>query len=231
MSSDPPYDKLPESPAALLSHTFDCLQKYVDQAVSRQTIAALAYILAATSKDYFNDVGESIGLCDLSRAPWLRLGAQFNTAAQNYTRTDNATLLDRDDLEVDFEEEPSSISADDDREKQLPSFFPKDLVEALPVARKSLSLLHAADPEHSLSFTPLVKNCEWVWSEEEIERLGMCAGAGAEQSSSLEQHDTEDYDIHRRVPPDQRDQHIPPLTTYAPGLENFKVFDLEPGTH
>lgn len=172
----------------------------------------LAYILTTSSRDYFTSLGASLGLYESSRVPWFRTGALFHSG---WRRGNNVLQLD----DVDFDQ--SSLSSDEEHLNNIPTFIPPELVDALPAARKSLRILQAADPNHPLCSAPTVGICEWVWSCPEVEKL-------------WENQETSRCVMHN-VPegPQGRLSVAPgtPNTEYKPGLEQFRLFDLEPGVH
>ncbi|KAJ7772683.1 gamma-tubulin complex, DGRIP91/SPC98 component protein [Mycena maculata] len=96
----------------------------------------------------------------------------------------------------------------------FPTFFPPLLVDVLSAAQKSLVLLRAAEPDHPLLRVPGV-HCaiEWFWTWGEIE------GAwNGQESTSLPKKSV-------NVAKD------PVPHGGEPGLAQFRIFDLEPGSH
>ena len=163
----------------------------------------IAFILTGASQEYLNEVGRSIGF-----------GGQPPQRLSKVSRE-----MDRYQLESDEEEEAEEDIFDllDKVETTFPTFFPQNLLQALPAAEKSLVLLRIAQPDHSLLNTPMgPSSVRWLWTVEEImasfNNLPLPSGYGKSPSS------------------------IPlPLSpasvgiSYKPELSGFQVFDLEPG--
>src|SRR5882724_6574132 len=81
-SRDPPYEPLPDLPADLLSHVYEHLERHKENASPRIITAMVAFILTPSSRDYFTRLGESLGLYELSRAPWLRTGVSCHSGSR-----------------------------------------------------------------------------------------------------------------------------------------------------
>ncbi|THV05090.1 hypothetical protein K435DRAFT_850294 [Dendrothele bispora CBS 962.96] len=103
-------------------------------------------------------------------------------------------------------------------DEEFPTFFPPELAQALPIARRSLVLLRAAQPEHSLLNSGSSKNnrIEWFWTRDEI--------YAALDDRHVYNIDLED--VHAPVP----EISISEDSRYKPELSQFRIFDLEPGT-
>ncbi|KAJ7647019.1 gamma-tubulin complex component protein [Roridomyces roridus] len=100
----------------------------------------------------------------------------------------------------------------DSIEDSFPTFFPPKLVDILPGAQKSLVLLRAAEPDHPLLRARSVRRViEWFWSWDRIEAAWNGRGVAPV--------------VQERIisPPTSRDS--------EPGLAQFRIFDLEPGSH
>lgn len=126
---------------------------------------------------------------------------------------------DHDFLDGDDEEDPDLIdSMDDSIPEEFPTFFGSELAESLVTARRSLILLRAAQPDHPLlsDSAGLAGRTEWLWSENEIEAAWAGTGRGVDER------------VHDIIIPEDPS---PVRNAYHPELaDQFKVFDLEPGT-
>jgi hypothetical protein len=160
--------------------------------------------LTGASQEYIKEVGRSIGF---GGQPPQRLSKVLRETGDGYQ------------LDADEEEEGEEDTLDllDKVETTFPTFFPQNLLQALPAAQKSLVLLRIAQPDHSLLNTPMgLSSFRWLWTVEEI----MAAFNDLPLPSEY------------RTPP----QSIPPPlspafigTSYKPELADFQIFDLEPG--
>ncbi|KAJ7495895.1 gamma-tubulin complex, DGRIP91/SPC98 component protein [Mycena galericulata] len=116
--------------------------------------------------------------------------------------------LDVSDDDVEERDELDSIG------DAFPTFFPPRLVDVLPGAQKSLVLLRAAEPGHPLLRASAVRcTIEWFWTWSEIET----AWNGEDLTPVPKQ---------RLSPPRDPSPH-----KGEAGLAQFRVFDLEPGSH
>ena len=195
------YLQLDSSPNSLLSHIYECLKLHIERQSPVIIRAVIAFILTGASQEYINEVGRSIGF-----------GGQPPQRLSKVSReTDDIYQLDVDDEE---EGEEDIFDLLDNVETTFSTFFPQNLLQALPTAQKSLVLLRIAQPDHSLLNTPMgLSSVRWLWTVEEIMASynGLSLPSGSETS-----------------PPS-----IPlPFslgTSYKLELSDFKVFDLEPG--
>ncbi|KAF9007739.1 gamma-tubulin complex, DGRIP91/SPC98 component protein [Hymenopellis radicata] len=190
------YQVLESQPQPLLSRIYDHLHMHIERQSDKSVVAVIAYLLTNTSHEYFVHVSRSVGFGGhpLPKATHV-VGENPNLYEEDEVKQDNIFDL----IE----------SAEED---QFPSFFPENLIEALPAARKSLILLRAAQPDHELLITHLEqKDIRWFWEEEEI------MNEQAQQPSSS-------VVIPRQVAEEDRSGDDNPFA-------QFKVFDLEPGVH
>jgi hypothetical protein len=106
-----------------------------------------------------------------------------------------------------------------DAQEIFPTFFPHELIDVLPAAQKSLVLLRAAQPDHPLLKAP-VAHCviRWFWTKTEIE----AAWRGDKLDSELKELE---------VPILAEVIATSPSTNYKADLAQFRIFDLEPGSH
>jgi hypothetical protein len=129
-----------------------------------------------------------------------------------------------------FNKQPDDLedADEDEREDSLfelqidneiyPSFFPQDLADALPAAKKSLKLLRTAQPDHPLLSKGEggARAIEWFWTEEPIR-------AAWHDKSILFERDAKEAEVaHSAGTPVSDQQEI---------KQQFSMFDLDPGTH
>ncbi|KAF5348737.1 hypothetical protein D9758_006819 [Tetrapyrgos nigripes] len=105
--------------------------------------------------------------------------------------------------------------------EEFPAFFPPELVQALPIARKSLVLLQAAQPDHS--FAKISANSDhcrvkWFWTTDEV----FSALRGDPSFENCVGH-LKDATLDPTVPGIASSR-------YKPELAGFHIFDLEPGS-
>jgi Gamma tubulin complex component C-terminal len=164
----------------------------------------IAFILTGASQEYINEVGRSIGF-----------GGQPPQKLSKVSReTDDIYQLDTDDEE---EDEVDIFDLLDKVETTFPTFFPQNLVQALPAAQKSLVLLRIAQPDHSLLNTPMgLSSVRWLWTVEEI----MASFNGLPLPSG-----------YQTSPPSMSlSLSLAPVGTfYKPELSDFQIFNMEPG--
>lgn len=202
----PPFKPLSSSAPKLLSHIYRCLQHHIEQAASKEIIAVLAFVLTMSSRQYFTRLGESLGLSHDARALWLRRDATEFKPEDYYVPS----------LDDIVSENLRAITMDSNEEDQeLPIFFHRNFSEALPAARKSLQILHIANP----NFVPQSsQTCKWVWSHNDVEKLWEFQSLhNSEVKVSFVGSDTPFQLITSSVMPDR-------------SLEGLHLFDLEPGT-
>lgn len=166
----------------------------------------LAYILTTTSDHYLLSLGESVGYtCKVSTLSQPR-HARLNGG-----------------LDALGEEDDDAAQPDDvDNETTFPTFITRDVESILVMAKKSLALLKAAQPDH-----PILKRdvldadaIRWVWTSDEIEG----AWRGVPRSSSGPQAKSEETT-------QAETETTKPLNTPLDVMSQFTVFSLEPGAH
>ncbi|KAK7472513.1 hypothetical protein VKT23_000628 [Stygiomarasmius scandens] len=181
------YAPLPSSPKNLLSHIYYELNTHMEAQSLSTVIAMLAFILTTTSRDYFERISSSVG----------------------FSCRQSINLNDRSEQEhKDFRELP---------DEEFPAFFPSELVQALPIARRSLVLLRAAQPDHTLlkhSESPKSR-IEWFWTQDEVYAALNDRCTSSDEPRAL--------GVEASVPEKN--------TRYKPELAQFHIFDLEPGNH
>ncbi|KAJ6587217.1 gamma-tubulin complex, DGRIP91/SPC98 component protein [Mycena vulgaris] len=149
------YLMLEHTPINLLSLLYDHLQSHVERQSPTMVTAVVAFILTSTSREYFQQLSQSVGFGGDSRVrrPARVVGEQNDQYAL--------------DVSDDGVEERDDLDGIDDA---FPTFFPPKLVEVLPAAQKSLVLLRAAEPDHPLLRVPPVRCIiEWFWTWAEID--------------------------------------------------------------
>ncbi|KAJ4497219.1 Spc98 family-domain-containing protein [Lentinula lateritia] len=98
--------------------------------------------------------------------------------------------------------------------REYPTFFPKELLDALPVAQRSLKLLRVAQPDHPiLKGSTRLSNIQWFWTSEDI----LAAVNGSEETTT-----------EILAPIKTADQSS--TIAYLPALAEFHIFDFEPGS-
>ncbi|KAJ3800096.1 gamma-tubulin complex, DGRIP91/SPC98 component protein [Lentinula aff. detonsa] len=95
-----------------------------------------------------------------------------------------------------------------------PNFFPSELINALPIAQKSLNLLRIAQPNHPILKNSSLSDIQWFWTPEEL----LAAVSSNEEGSK-------DFGMHIKG----AERSVPLANTCLPGLAEFRIFDLEPG--
>ncbi|KAJ4483487.1 gamma-tubulin complex, DGRIP91/SPC98 component protein [Lentinula aciculospora] len=99
--------------------------------------------------------------------------------------------------------------------REYPTFFPSELIDALPVAQKSLKLLRVAQPNHPiLKDSRYFSDIQWFWTPKEILSAVNSSEEGSKNIVS---------------PVKVEDQPLSSSSTYLPELAEFQIFDLEPG--
>jgi hypothetical protein len=180
---------LPSSPTLLLSHIYTHLATNIEHSSPPHIIATLAYILTSTSNDYIQQVCHSVGY----------------GCAEPLHRAHRITGEPED-------EEEQICEFVLDAEESYPSFFPPELTDALPTAKKSLVLLRGAQSDHpllqrSLSSQPI----QWLWTEAEVKTAQEHISVGNERQVNFSV--------------------LKPVSRYKSDIEEFTIFDQEPGTH
>ncbi|KAI0769320.1 Spc98 family-domain-containing protein [Trametes elegans] len=134
---------IPSTPNVLLSTIYQHLSDQFERSAPRIVLATLAFVLTATSRNYFQSLCASVGY----NTPERLLGGTF----------------DDDNSNLPLEE------TDDAADDEFPDFISANVAEVLSRARKSLVLLRAADPGHPLlASTHFNQVIEWVWTEEQV---------------------------------------------------------------
>ncbi|KAI6113213.1 Spc98 family-domain-containing protein [Pisolithus croceorrhizus] len=184
-------------PVDLLSHIYQALEHHVEVASPRQVIAATAYMLTVSSMPYIAGLCGSVAYRKRGARPvWISEELGRPDPLGPYTGEDPAGTWQRNFL---------------DAEHTFPKFVPVSLADVLPIARKSLELLEAAQPNHwILSQSGASQDISWLWSEAKI--LQAWGNSRNPESSP--------------VPPVRGCSGV--TNSRSSVLDEFKVFDLEP---
>ncbi|KAG0703232.1 Spc98 family-domain-containing protein [Suillus ampliporus] len=206
------YPRFTMKPVALLSRIYKYLDTHFRKSSPRTLIAVFAYLLTMSSKNYLQALCRSVAYADSNR--------QRTATSQQPQRT-GIGLLDTEDLDQVSPEEDGDLFSEDD---ELPSFIPRELVEALPAAQKSLKLLAAAKPDHPVLNPPVRRPfITWVWSTRDIRDIWT--------TGSLDEVADVAATIAPHSPPDLASANINLHGyDYQSDLVGFRVFDLEPGS-
>lgn len=165
----------------------------------------LSYILTTTSNHYLLSLGESVGYSrKTSSAPPRVRQSQLSGAPEGFLE---------DDLEMG---EPDR---NDDTAK-FPAFISSDAETKLTMARKSLVLLKAAQPDHPILIHNdlYVRPLRWFWTAKDVQS----AWTGVAMLTSPEPHDSVSHSADDGLEPDQQPSDL---------MAQFAIFSLEPGAH
>ncbi|OCH93115.1 hypothetical protein OBBRIDRAFT_725379 [Obba rivulosa] len=200
------YGELPMAVPELLSHIYQTLEGHYSRRAPRIVLAVFAFILTVTSRDYFQQLGQSVGYGNMRPM-----------------KDGTASVLPMVDGAVPALEE-QDIGQNDDvlQETSFPTFVDPSVAEALPRARKSLALLRRAQPDHPL-LTRKNEDVEitWLWTQDEVE-------AAWEGTRAKHSHYVSDQDTRSSVAPEDTSAGAQ-TRLYPPELTAFTVFDLPPG--
>ena len=204
------YRPLPATAVDLLSEIYRQLDEALENRTPHTVIAILAYVLTVTSKDYFRQIGDSVG---------------YNTStaqtADVASRGDDGLGLGIADDDV--EEQDDTFYEDQVAEESYPIFIQAALSDAFPRAKRSLKLLREARPDHALlrgrddgSKSP---DIGWFWTEAEV------ATAWTGHNESRQSANPLANTTHRSAVGDS----FAPEREYKEELKEFALFDLAPG--
>ncbi|GBE81235.1 hypothetical protein SCP_0309620 [Sparassis crispa] len=205
------YIEFPTSPSDLLSLIYRHLNDHLEKHSPRLVLALFAYMLTMTSRDYFQQLCQSVGYSTVSAPAHHAMDLQQVDSNQLATG-----FLDEDNLD----ENPEDAFNDNDDDSVFPSFIERSISDSLLRARKSLRLLCVAQPDHPLLSGEVVHlDIEWFWTNEEVEAAWTEGAVRTSSSSSLASSDTltDNEDVTHRP--------------YPHGMEAFSIFDLQPGAH
>ncbi|KAG8814874.1 hypothetical protein FRC17_000938 [Serendipita sp. 399] len=207
LSLSPPFVALPNEPASLLSHVYTFTERHFRASSARVLRAALAFLLSTASRPWFREIEHSIGIGQ-SMGDGVVISRRLST---EYTETD----------ELGFNIETRAEDLDLDAEPPIyPTFFDENLKHESFKATRSLKVLAAADPNHPLLKAGEDRRCEWVWHEERLN--GIYSGLhdrpfeqAADQQRPLSQQALVTVN--------------PSAMSYPSELQQFRIFDMEPG--
>jgi hypothetical protein len=201
VASKPPYDNLPTEAPAFLSYIYSLVDLHFQSASPRALRAALAYLLSTSSSPFFRTVEHSIGI-----------GKSTTIDSHNQPEVPEEDVGLRDVTAL------NTYGSPDD----YPAFFSDEQKTQTLVAARGLKVLAAAAPAHPLLREYADRRCEWVWHEDQVERIH-----------------TGNYfrpfeDFHPPSPPrlstaSVDNQQTVHSVNYPPELASFKAFDMEPG--
>ncbi|KAF8070027.1 gamma-tubulin complex, DGRIP91/SPC98 component protein [Lyophyllum atratum] len=194
------------SPVVLLSSIYSHLGRHLERQSPRVMIAIFAYMLTHVSHEYIQQVSRSVGYrADPTKKASRSTGGKLDQH-----------LFD----EEEEEEQDGELS--DARERlgdTFPDFFPPELLNILPAAQRSLTLLEAASPHHPILQRTMTQGAiRWFWTETLIE------AAWKGQYSNVDGTG------------EPSDALAPELIVADGGNSDpefsvFKLFDLEPGAN
>ncbi|KAI0312308.1 Spc98 family-domain-containing protein [Amylostereum chailletii] len=189
------------SPSVLLSDIYRQLEEHIEWSSPRKVAAIFAYILTVTSANYFESLSRSVGY------------TQDFHSLQTDAQTPLHNLYLGDSFEEEEDEDDSSISSGAN-DTLFPTFITPAMAETLIRAKKSLKLLRTAQPDH-----PLLQDARareeivWMWTVAKAASSDVSIAPPISPGMSTAE-EGEDGD----------------LGSQLDVLEQFKVFDQEPGT-
>jgi hypothetical protein len=173
--------------------------------------ASFAYLLTNASRDYIRHVCHSVGYGSSKRM-------DLSTSFVNKRQASLGPINEDEDEEADADIFGTSTGP----EETYPTFFPPELANALPTAKKSLALLRAAQPNHLLTNGDgSIADIEWLWTEERTDGARDSAGI---RDSLLVPTKNECWTSSSAVTRQISHQ-------YKMDIAVFRIFDLEPGAH
>lgn len=186
-------------PADLLTLVYQALEQHVQLSSPRSVTAVVAYLLTAASQPYFANLCKSMIRGESGHLPSTNEKHHFLDASALFEGDDHEeTWKDDDCLDMD----------------RFPAFIPSDLADILPVARKSLKLLEAAQPNHWIFYEAAApQEVSWLWTEAEIQRAWRSVHL-LQSTPTLPHTDCSSFRAF-----DNRNS----------VLDEFKIFDLAPG--
>ncbi|KAG6917229.1 hypothetical protein DXG01_003343 [Tephrocybe rancida] len=192
------YPAFDPSPVALLSSIYQHLDRHIERQSPRTIIAIFAFILTHVSHEYLQQVSRSVGYGTESVEKASRIAGEV---LYQPTLGDEEEEEHVDDLFDSLERLGASF----------PDFFPRNLLDILPAAQKSLVLLERAQPDHPMLRRTVTQGViQWFWTKALVEAAwnGHYPSEAADGGNEL-----------------------PPAEALNPDreLSIFRLFDLEPG--
>jgi len=188
-------------PADLLTVVYRALEQHVRLSSPRSVTAVVAYLLTAASRPYLAHLCQSMIRGESGHLPSTHERLHFLDAPALFEGDGDGheeTWKDNDHLDMD----------------RFPEFIPSDLADILPIARKSLKLLEAAQPNHWIFYEATApQEVSWLWTEAEIQRAWSNVQP-LHSTPTLPHTDCSPFRV---------------LDTRNSVLDEFKIFDLAPG--
>lgn len=204
------YRPLPPTAVDLLSKIYQQLDEALENSTPHTVTAILAYVLTVTSKDYFRQVGDSVG---------------YNTST---TQTADVASCGDDGLGLgttddDGEGQDDTFYEDQAAEEAYPIFIQTALSDAFPRAKRSLKLLREARPDHALlrgqDDGPRSPDIGWFWTEAEV-AAAWTGHTGLSHTTNALANAAHQLTVGESSPPERE---------YKEELKEFALFDLAPG--
>ncbi|TFK66542.1 gamma-tubulin complex, DGRIP91/SPC98 component protein [Pluteus cervinus] len=185
------YADLDTTAIPLLDRIYSHLNQHIERQSPRIILALFAFTLTITSQGYLQQVSRSVAY-----------------GGDPIRKTSRVVGEKPDPYAIKVNEETASTAESD----EFPDFFPSELVDVLPPARKSLSLLRAAQPDHPLlKSSPNHPPITWYWTEAQIQ-----------SAWTYQIYPSTNIQIQPGGDSSER---------YKPEILDFQVFDQEPGSH
>ncbi|KAA1472810.1 hypothetical protein DENSPDRAFT_205654 [Dentipellis sp. KUC8613] len=202
----PPYPEISAQATLLLSSVYAHLDSHISRGSPKEVLALVAHVLTTMSENYFEQLSQSVG---------------YDSGLN--LRGDLASPSHRDlyaDTPLEASEEALDDAASDDTNVDsdaFPDFIQPEMTEAIIRAKRSLKLLHAAEPEHPLlTATRSSKKISWFWTSEEVEAVW--------NDHNMRVSHSKEPSLAKPKPTG------PELHSINDVLAQFKIFDLEPGS-
>lgn len=175
-------------------------------------VAIFAFILTVTSRDYFRKLGQSVGYGDVQHL------SGKGTQVQPVVDGGPASL----DEQPEVDKDEDALQELVENEHSFPTFVDPTIAEALPRARRSLTLLQRAQPDHPLLNRQTEDtDISWFWTHAEVEAAWR--GSPIRVARDNLEHDVRSY-------AGKEETHATLQThPYPPEMKAFFVFDLPPG--
>ena len=156
------YESIPATPTDLLSLIYKHLADHIERSSPRVITAMLAFMLTTTSRGYMQTLCLSVGY-NTPNTHFRPFMVKARMRQDDRDRVDSELIDDEDN-------HAANVVNDELEVDEFPEFITTEMAEVFSRARKSLVLLHAADPEHPLLTSKhLHPEIEWLWTEEQLE--------------------------------------------------------------
>lgn len=193
----------------LLSTIYARLEGHLNNHSPRATTAVCAFLLTSVSTDIFEKICTSVGyICN----------SAMTSQPQQSGRTTSGLFDDDGDNGIERRVEDGI----GDEDEAFPSFFTDDFGQSIIRARRSLTLLQAARADHPiLADSSTRRKVQWFWSEKDVEAAWLESLSASVPTPAAAAPEDDSY----LAPEDLGGSGC------QTGLQVFKLFDLEPGTH